>query len=93
MSLAERAAARREQRAQEMAKGRQVTKAHMANGLLDQLASEFSMPRTWFTLNNESEDVRNWTISVTLPGADPVTESFFEFPSPDFRAMVALMKS
>ena len=93
MSLAERAATRREQRAQEMAKGRQVTKAHMANGLLDQLAAEFNMPRTWFTLNSEAEDVRSWTISVTLPGADPVTESFFEFPSPELRAAIALMTS
>ncbi len=91
MSLMDRAAARREQRAQEMARGRKTTTIHMAEGIMDQLASEFRINRTWFKVDFIADDARNWTITLAVPDAEPITENFFVFPSPEVRATIALL--
>jgi hypothetical protein len=93
MSLSLRAAERRERRAQEMARGRKTTTMHMAEGILDQLASEFRINRTWFTVDFSDDDARNWTITLAVPDTEPITENFFVFPSPEVRAAIALMTS
>lgn len=76
----------------EMARGALVTKRNMAEGLVEQIASELDPHRRFtFYLISESPDPRNWGVKVNFNNGASHAEDFSNFPTDELKAKIMLM--
>jgi hypothetical protein len=80
-----------EKRQAEMTEGRRRTTIAMMEGLVEQLCGDYGMKKESVHLDSSHPDIRHWTVQVELaPGGVVHTESFWEFPSEELKAMLML---
>jgi hypothetical protein len=97
MGMMDRAEEKQRKRAAEMSAGRNMVRVNMAKGLLQEVGEGIARDygQRWrgkFELDHEADDVRNWKVRCYLVNDEPpVEESFFDWPTPDLRAKIALL--
>lgn len=75
----------------EMEAGKARVAKNMIEGLCDQLAIDYGLPRPILN-RTSSTDTKGWTITVTLPGDIVHTEGWQEFPSDILRTKLMLLR-
>jgi hypothetical protein len=82
-------------RKEEMDAGRNRTIRNMAEAIIEQSLSEMlpsQRMRANFTLVTPGYDPRSWEVEFRVtPDADPIVDNFFDFPSDNMKATIALL--
>lgn len=81
---------RAERTRQEMEAGAARVSKNMIEGLCEQLAKDYKLPKPVLNCPNHY-DRSGWTITVTLPGDVVHTENWNEFPSDILRTTLMLL--